>query len=114
MPNVTLPIAMLAMTMDLMIAKMTMFGENEYQVTVVLLQGPRAVLPNAKPHSDCHDCRHFADEPHFTTETSESDAGNWEFAKKKPSLHFILTMDLKSHVLKGDWVSAPTVAYTHI
>ena len=55
MPNVTLPIAMLAMRMDLMIAKMTMFGENEYQVTEVLLQGPRAVLPNAKPHHDCHD-----------------------------------------------------------
>ena len=81
MPNVTFSIAMLATTMDLMIAKMTMFGENEYQVTTVLLQGPRAVLPNAKPHSDCHDCRHFADEPHFTTETS--DAGNLNRVCKK-------------------------------
>ena len=110
MPNVTLPIAMLAMTMDLMIAKLTMFGENEYQVTTVLLQGPRAVLPNAKPHSDCHDCRHFADEPHFTTETS--DAGNSQGLQKKAVTSF--TMDLKSHVLKGDWVSAPTVAYIHV
>ena len=29
------------------------------------------MLPNAKRHSDCHDCRHFADELYFTTKTSD-------------------------------------------